>query len=198
MTIPALMQNSQRRELQAGLKKSYSTIAQALDMYYYDNGERINQAGSGQLKGVLLKYVKNIKDCGYGQRDGTKACINHSNYTSIYKNYSGKGEIYIHDFDDGQFVLGDGSLILIENVSTNIFISVDVNGWKKRPNRLGQDLFMFQLDKNGKLLPMGVSGSSFYSASDAYCSPTSAATRNGAGCTYKAMTDKDFFKNLPK
>ena len=41
ITLPTLIQNSQRRELQVGLKKGYSTISQALDMYYAENGERI-------------------------------------------------------------------------------------------------------------------------------------------------------------
>ena len=50
-------------------------------------------------------------------------------------------------FDDGQFVLNDSSLVLLENDDTNkqygIYISVDVNGYNKRPNKLGIDLFMF-------------------------------------------------------
>lgn len=34
--------------------------------------------------------------------------------------------------DDGQFILKDGSTIFIENVSENVvFISVDVNGYRK-------------------------------------------------------------------
>jgi hypothetical protein len=145
-----------------------------------------------------MKYIKNIKDCGYGSRDGTNGCLNHSNYTTIYKNYNGKSSIDVNYFDDGQFVLPDGSLILIENYTSHNFISIDVNGWKKRPNKLGQDLFVFQILKsNGKLVPMGASGTTYYNASDAYCSTTSTSSMNGAGCTYKALTEKDYFKNLP-
>lgn len=47
---------------------------------------------------------------------------------------------------------------MIENpsgLSNRILISVDVNGYSKKPNRLGKDLFMFQVSDTGKLLPMG-------------------------------------------
>ena len=80
----------------------------------------------------------------------------------------------------------------------NLWISVDVNGFNKKPNRFGQDLFMFQIDDKGKLLPMGTMGTTFYSATDANCSRTSTGKMNGAGCTTKALTDENFFKSIPK
>lgn len=80
-----------------------------------------------------------------------------------------------------------------------MFISIDVNGFNNRPNRLGQDLFMFQLDPhNGQLLPMGAKGTYYYSAGDAYCNPNGSGQMNGAGCTVKALYDKNYWKNLPK
>ena len=100
-------------------------------------------------------------------------------------------------FDDGQFILNDGSLILLENPgASNVYISVDVNGYLKNPNRLGQDLFMFQIDDKGKLLPMGAEGTRYYSKTDEYCSPTSTNNMNGAGCTIKEVKEKDYFSNL--
>ncbi|MBO8431433.1 hypothetical protein IAC76_08610 [Spirochaetes bacterium] len=49
---------------------------------------------------------------------------------------------------------------------------------------------------NGKLLPMGAAGTQ-YNTND-YCSSTSSGTTNGISCTYKALTDKNYFQNLPK
>ncbi len=95
-------------------------------------------------------------------------------------------------------MLNDGSLVLLEDNGRFLFISIDVNGYNKNPNRLGQDLFIFQIDEKGKLLPMGVPDSYYYSSTAAYCSPSSSGSMNGAGCTYNALTDKDYFKNLPK
>lgn len=100
-------------------------------------------------------------------------------------------------FDDGQFVLLDGSLILLENFSLErLYISVDVNGFNKGPNRLGHDVFTIQITKNGKLLPMGAEGTDF--SADKHCSTSGSVSLNGMGCTYRALTEKDYFKNLPK
>lgn len=90
--------------------------------------------------------------------------------------------------------MADGSLILINNstlsgTDTHTYISIDVNGYNRRPNRLGQDLFMFQIDDNEKLIPVGAKGTTYYSSNDAYCSKTSTSNMNGAGCTYKALSD---------
>ena len=78
-----------------------------------------------------------------------------------------------------------------------MFISVDVNGYNKAPNRLGQDLFMFEINNKGVLLPMGGEGTKYYSATNDYCSNSSKSNMNGAGCTKLAFSDKEFFKKLP-
>ena len=174
-------------------------------MYQAEYGERISTGNipNEQLKPLLMKYMNAIKDCGYGHSDADKACI--KNYGSgnlenstYYKNYNGTNVIDNGLFDEGQFVLADGSLILIQNSAQTdlLFISIDVNGFNKRPNRLGQDLFMFQISNKGKLLPMGAEGTDFQG--EAYCSSTSKNSMNGAGCTYKALSEPDYFKNLPK
>ena len=206
MTLPALINNAQNKELEEGLKRSYSILSQALDMYYAQNGEKltIESVGQYELKTTLMKYLNVLHDCGLGYDDFDKACIpNPSNpdfedngQVNMYRTYNNKTDISMSRFDDGQFVLNDGSLILFDNsiYSTSLLISVDINGFHKNPNKLGQDLFMFQIDAKGTLLPMGVEGTDFYSKTNEYCSPTSTSNMNGAGCTYRALTDKTFFR----
>ena len=213
MTLPTLINNNRNKQLEAGLKRAYSLIGQALDMYQAEHGERIKEGEVGGLglKGMILPYFKLARDCsmGYGTIGNSsveKACI--KNYrkadeehtsSTLYKTYNGKANVELDYFDDGQFVLNDGSLILIENPNVaRMYISVDVNGYNKNPNKLGHDLFMFQIDKKGTLLPMGIEGTVFYTANNDYCSPTSTHNMNGAGCTYKALSEKDYFKNLPR
>ena len=102
--------------------------------------------------------------------------------------------------DDGQMILADEMFILIENGGhTNaILLSVDVNGLYKKPNAWEHDLFTFQImNESGKLVPMGAQGTLFQNE-NVYCSPYSTNSENGIGCTFKALTDKDYFKNLPK
>ena len=199
MTLPSLIQDKQNRELQTGLKKAYSTISQALMLYQAENGEPLkpSQLKIYELKPILMKYIKNVKDCGYGALPFVaKACIPANK--NFYKNFNGKNDIYINRFDDGQFIMNDSMFVMIENGDTEmLFISVDVNGVHKKPNYLGQDLFMFQIDNEGRFLPMGAKGTFYYSIRDDYCS-NSNSTMNGAGCTVKALSDKDFFKNMPR
>ena len=204
ITLSTVINNIQGRQLQTALKKSYSTINQALDMYYVENGERyVKSDQAGILKQILMKYIKNVKDCGRGT--GNKDCIyaynrSYDTFNDIYKNFNGTNIIQSIYFDDGQFIINDGSLVMIEDELSTIrnrkYISIDINGYKKRPNRLGQDVFMFQIMTDGKLLPMGADGTNYPQKS--YCSLTSTDQMNGAGCTVKALSDKDFFKNLPK
>lgn len=203
MTLPTLIQNNKNKELQTGLKHSYSILVQALNMYQAENGERITPDMNlkWNLKPLLMKYLKTIKDCGYGSDDASSCVPNYGtdneNNSTNYTTYTGK-KLNLQLFDDGQFILTDGSLVLLESISIDrLYISVDVNGYKKKPNRLGHDLFMFQVDKKGNLRPMGAAGTDFYDKYDSYCSKTSNNTQNGIGCTYKALTEPDYFKNLP-
>lgn len=201
MTLPTVINNSRNKQLESRLKRSYSVIAQALDQYQAETGERItSDIEWHQFKPLLMQYLKVVKDCGFGTENLEKICFSRNSGTgkdNLYKTLDNKG-LYHPAFDDGQFVLNDGSLILIENAESRLYVSVDVNGYNKKPNRLGQDLFMFQVDKTGKLLPMGVKDTKYYSETDEYCSVSSSSSMNGAGCTYRALTDKDYFKNLPK
>ena len=84
---------------------------------------------------------------------------------------------------------------------------MDING-AKGPSKLGYDHFMFVLGKEDKLIPMGFPESAKYqfgvqglpndmSDLDLSCSQTSNAQYNGLGCAYAALTDPDYFKNLP-
>ena len=223
MTLPTIITSNRHKVLESHLKKSYSVIAQALDMYQAENEVKLTPAWIprsttpgewNEVKQILMKYLNVSKDCGMGSESGasiSKTCIpNYVNYDrnennpeiedrkNNYKNYNKSNEISLGKFDDGQFVTNDGTLILLDlSNKQRFYISVDVNGYNKRPNILGQDLFMFQVNEKGDLLPMGVKNTDYYSETNEYCSYTSTDPMNGAGCTYKALNDKEFFKNLP-
>ena len=175
-------------------------------MYQAEYGNRISAGDikNEQLKSILMKYMHVVKDCGYGFSDADKACIKNygngnQNNSTYYKNYNGTQSVDNGLFDEGQFILSDGSLILLQNSAQShiLYISVDVNGFNKKPNRLGHDLFMFQISDEGKLLPAGAEGADFH-GDTAYCSRTSVNSMNGAGCTYKTLSEPRYFKNLPK
>ena len=200
MTLPALVNQTQGKELETGLQKAYSVIQTALNKMNYDEGQIVNNTNYPAHKFIPLfkKYFQISKDCSYEScesnfvdEDGT------TRVSQNYKTYTNK-RMQNSLLDDGQVFISDGMFIMIENMTggTVLFITVDVNGYNKKPNRWGHDLFTFQVMENGKLLPMGAEGTQYNS--DDYCSPTSTGTTNGIGCTYRALTEKDYFKNLPK
>ena len=205
MTLPTVINNARNKELEAALKRNYSVLAQALDMYQAKNGERIKAGEFKRLefKNTLMEYLNVIEDCGLGYSD-SNACIpnygaGNENNSKVYRTYN-KNEVTLTLLDDGQFVTNDGALYLIENSNDSdapLYISIDVNGYNKNPNRWGHDLFTFQIDKKGKLLPMGAEGTD-YVLEYLLCSKNSTHTYNGIACTYKALTEKDYFKNLPR
>lgn len=197
ITVPTIFANSQEQELKSALKKNASVLQQVVYRYYVENGEPLDPKTyetTHTLKPELMKYFNVMYDCGLGNDDVNTACIpNQANASYDKKNetgymtYNGKSKIAMEPFDDGQFVLTDGTLVMLENysVTKTIYISVDVNGFGRKPNRLGRDLFMFQLMEDGILKPMGAEGTNY--PKETYCSSSSSSNMNGAGCTVKVL-----------
>ena len=210
MTLPALITRNQNKALEASLKKNYAVIQHALDMYQAEHGERLtrkiltSRAGGVTLYTEIKPYFKIIHDCGQTGSQA-KGCIpyygnpgNDERNSKTYMTFNKTPLTRLSLFDDGQFILNDGSLIMIENPNetSDLYISVDVNGYRKNPNRWGHDLFTFQLMDDGRLLPMGAPYTRF-AVKSSTCSVSSVNEFNGVGCTYYALTEKDYFNNLP-
>ncbi len=206
LTLPSLIQNRSNKELETALKKNYSVLQSALAKANYEYGETITPltANNLKVKNYLMKQLNSARDCQF------KNCIDYTSeetesgdilsfFIKEYKTYNKKQNINSKYFDDGQFILNDGSLYMLENSmiwGSEIFITIDVNGPEKKPNAWGHDLFTFEIIKNGKLLPMGAEGTR-YKDENIYCSYTSNDRLNGIGCTHKALNDKNYWKNLP-
>ena len=204
MTLPALVNKIQYKELKTALNKNYTVLQQALTLAQIDTGEIVKPSNYQNLNVsddtrfpfmyLIKKYVKNSKDCGVAN------CFRNTGETpnDYYRTFNNKNAINAYIMDAGQFITTDGSFFMIENsmgaASLPIYITVDVNGLNKKPNRWGYDLFTFQLMESGKLLPMGAEGTDL--SAEEYCSATSTSKNNGAGCTYPALTDNSYWKNL--
>lgn len=203
LTLPTIINNTRGKELQSQLLKAYSVLRTAINKMNYDEGQVVNGTNypAGTFMPVFRKYFISVNDMCKNSvcenatvEDGVWSYI-----SKTYKTYNNK-DCYMSRFDDGQVFINGGMLILVENADDYISISVDVNGHNKKPNRWGHDVFSFEVLENGKLLPMGAPGTTQgndYGFSQ-YCSITSNTVYNGMACTYRALTDKDYFKNLPK
>ena len=203
MTLPALVTNKQAKELQVGLKKGYSLISQVFQMMTYGEGQAITpkEYSTHKFAPAFDKYLVAAKACPSQclilrqQESDEEGNVLGFDFAD-YKTYNKKANIEGSLFDNGQFLLRNGMTIYVENEGS-IYLSLDVNGMYKGPNRWGHDLFTFQIMNNGKLLPMGADGTAYKDASK-FCSATSSSKYNGIGCTNKALTEDDYWKNLPK
>ena len=202
LTIPTLVNNYRKKQFETGLKKEYSVLLQALDMYKQDNETPLKREDTDQspaeFKNKIQPYLKILVDCGNMQASSKAKCVPNGYYTQdkkyTYKTYS--GNIANEDlFDDGQIILNDGSHLLFENPGggSAVYVSIDVDGYKKLPNKWGEDVFTFQLMNDGKLLPMGAEGTSFRNTAT-YCSKTSSNVYNGIACANRAIYDSSFWK----
>lgn len=206
MTLPVLITNYKGNVLKTQLQKSYSVIQNSLQMMNNEQGF-VAKPGSYAQRTFINTYEKYLlvasdcksDECESRYEENEDGEIVMTNNSSNYKTYNNK-KLTNQYLDDGQLILPDGSFIMIQNENValggTILISVDVNGIYKKPNRWGHDLFTFQIMDNGKLLPMGSDGTLF--DYDTYCSATNSSSINGIACTYRALTEKDYFKNLPK
>ena len=166
LTVPALIQNTQKQEYVSALKKAYSTLSQATQAIMAEEGSPKGEDGwassTETVFQMLKKYLSNIKECG--QDSG---CFDQNNKEGKYKFLN--GGINSANWDTAsnarKFIMADGMQVMIwssssscesdfygsKKVCTSIF--VDLNG-EKKPNTEGRDVFLFVLKENG-LFPAG-------------------------------------------
>lgn len=201
MTLPTVINNVHHKELETALKKQYSTLSQAILDIQREDGLPFEYESYGHnFKKELAAKYKAAQNCG-AIVDNTGCVIHEIDDTfSHYKSYTGKS-LQAAYMDDGGFIANDGTTFFIEQGEQSksigaYLVTIDVNGYKKRPNKMGYDLFMFQITKDGKVLPQGADGTWLSDSREARCSKTSTHNENGFTCAYYAITDNNYFKKL--
>lgn len=175
LTMPSLINNSDRQQFVARLKKVNSVLAQATAMAVEENETMIEDWGlidgsNESINKVFNYYSKHlnvIKDCGNDSSGGD--CVAKTQlltlagnvYSASWSNASGfGGNVHTFVLNDGTSLIFDayGSSMSTYGVTRNnlkhsMLIIADVNGTKK-PNQLGRDTFLFVLTQNG-IVPAG-------------------------------------------
>lgn len=203
ITIPALINNYRAAKLKSQFLKSYSTIQQVFkrmqdDEIYTDPKSYID--GSSYYK-IFANYLAGASVCA----SNNPLCYNPSRDKILYKG------INWWFLDDGQILLPDGTLLMFENMvgSSNVMVTVDLNGIKNPPNMEGFDTFTFQL-VNDELHTMGDIGTNYIG--EQYCDLDKiikqVADKNemnnhvprpyGMSCAHYAKVDADYFKKIVK
>ncbi len=203
MTIPGLITTYKAHQLRAQFLKSYSVVQQVFKHMEADDVS-LNPQDYKSQDGYLFyqtfkNYLTGVLDCGnyYNWKSTSASCYDFRNSSAGYgyKTYNGKTQVSSSWFDAGQLLLQDGTLLLFENQSNaNIWVHVDINGFNKKPNRWGYDLFTFHFT-DGVLRTMGDKNTS-YTNMTIYCDTKSSNSFNGIACAQKAKENADYFKKL--
>ena len=136
LTVPSLIQRTNKQEYVTALKKAYSTLAQASQMIIEEEGMPSDENNWGdtpkKLHDIFVPHLNILKDCGEGF-----GCV--PNIES-YKHLNGAKSGELTGSQSPNYysvVLADGTFVMFHHYYQ---IVVDINGSKK-PNQNGRDVF---------------------------------------------------------
>ena len=231
MTLPALIANHRNKELQTRFKKAYSTLWNVHQRMISDYGgvysifiqKDLDTDGSSPLIDkkyeqidAFSKYFSGVKKCEYV---GSHLSCSGKSVPATYKTYTGNKNAYLDALSTRAIVTSDGMTFFWGSVaSRNARIYFDTNGTVKGPNRLGFDLFAFDISSDDKIIfPKNIGGGTdnAYDDDDELsgtigavnpCSINDKGNKyNGFGCSEFALIDKSpdnpnisYWQNLPK
>ena len=187
MTIPTLMNNTNKQEYVSRLTKTYSTLSQGLNLIWQNNGVAPGDyefLSNTDFIDELYKVTGAEKIC-----DSISECTGEP-FDTRYK-FLNKSKVGSNMRDGKTLITADGQIISCVNTVSNTYglssedadniisrIFVDVNG-NKNPNILGVDAFCFYLIKGKGIVPAGMQSWS-----------TCKKTGNGYGCAARVLKEK--------
>jgi len=212
LILPALTAGQKSAEARAQFNTAYSLVGKTIADMDADNVsvDPASYNTSQSLYAAVKKFQRITIDCGTFSTStkNTSVCIGKNSGGASdkdnYRIYNKKSntKINMNRVDDGAFVINNGMMFAFENPGSSDtqnykWITIDINGKNKMPNRWGWDLFTFELVK-GDILPLGAPGTTAAYSTDpsTYCNPNGTGNENGATCAYFASTNEDYFKEL--
>lgn len=152
MTLPVITEKLDERQNISMLKKFYSEFANATNLLRYNYGDPEswglvdNDAeSSANLLDMYKKQLNMTKIC----HDGDISCFNFP----VYK-YDGTTKITSSEYSSWalkSFVLNNGVTVFFDVNDDCFSVFFDVNG-KRKPNRLGVDVFAWAVNGKGKIV----------------------------------------------
>lgn len=162
LTIPNIIDNSEKHATVSKVKEAYSILAQATQQINNDCGGDLTaclanpyaaDSDASETQAVASLYKPKLslaKDC----TDGSSGCFANVVYSYLDDtNYMGNMDTMPYS-TNARFVLSNGISVGFKQrgtVSYLFWILIDVNGIKP-PNKLGKDAFYFYYDNNIKAL----------------------------------------------
>jgi len=160
ITIPSIVANHQKRTLETQFAKAYRTFSQAINLAMAEHGStsswefKPNMSLAEQdefVKKYFKPYLNTVKFCS--AQDAVRNCFPNV----VYKNLNGSDWGNLNGSQNPGIVLADGIICRFKILNSRIIeFIVDINGAKK-PNKLGEDVFIFSLlVETGEFLPSGI------------------------------------------
>nr|QGT49619.1 hypothetical protein Melaina855_0060 [uncultured Candidatus Melainabacteria bacterium] len=211
ITIPGLINAYRAQQLRSQFLKAYSTVQQAFKLMESDdvdtNMRNYNTTNNPFYK-TFAKYLSQSTICG-SYTDGNNVsttknpsgCYKYkiSNIDEGYKYLNSNNFIGDGLFNNGQLMLPDGTLIFFDDSPQRegwkgVIIYIDINGYKKKPNRLGYDFFAFEVIE-GVVHAIGETETSYIYNDDCKFGPSG---KLGFTCSKRAKNESDYFKTVVK
>lgn len=199
LTIPVLMQNTQKQELKSGLKEATSILTNAYNSLKSDQGLMTNDnclwnyylsSADSQFAIDFTSNLKIAKSCG------SWGCVSTSGTTQYGKTYTDfQGNSLITNsriywgLGTYQYVLQNGMVLFIWSPASvgGPGISIDVNSWKG-PNQVGKDVFVFTVTGSNSLVPRNALWENGWGPCN-----TSNASVSPFGCPSAAFSDDNYW-----
>lgn len=197
LTLPGMIADHRIEVLKSEFKKTYSELQQINLMFIKDEGLNMCEynwmlVDSG-VASMTAAVETTEKLMSYYQGESEDL---HNKFNNDVKTLTG-GYADKYMFDDGNMWNLTRKTFYVEygkaEYNKCMVITVDVNGYYKKPNQLGVDMFSFRPTKDGRLIPLGNPNTSSDGANGSggftECSMTSNSEQNGMGCAYWASID---------
>lgn len=165
LTIPIIMNNSEKQTIISKVKEAYSILSQATTEVNNDCGGSIegcvtsttaaNDNDDNARKEITNEYKKKLslsKDC----TDNSLGCVPNVRYKTLYPTATWNNVQADTRYDYARFILANGMSVAIRYhgrslPSYYITIEVDINGLAN-PNQHGKDYFFFSYNINTRTL----------------------------------------------
>lgn len=208
LTIPVLVNNTNKAEIVVRLQKDYAVLQQA---FIQLNSEG-SIVGNDMLWGASASNHANVMRLFASKFNTVKTCSGPGGgcwytYSIPYLNVNLSHTSLVSNGDNAGYAkttLIDGTLLMFYSYLSNCGtdqstytsgnpldntcgeIYVDVNN-STGPNMLGRDVFAFYITKSG-IYPMGINADSYYSLPNG-CNPNDAGYGSGYACTAKVLQE---------
>ena len=158
MTMPSLINSTQKKELVTQYKKTYSVISQAYMMILNENGGSIEGVfkSDNDLIDIFSKYIKDVKICKVDDANSNCPMEPTKRLDGTWLKVDIGSTLTTVDGAVLRLVLFSSECSDTTELNKPIGcgrIRVDTNG-KKKPNTLGYDVFDFYITQKG-ILPRG-------------------------------------------